>query len=122
MNDLVDFLNARLDEDEAIAKAVYVDPTWEYDGTSGVGGIVFECSDGAWVADKVGPRNGAHITRHDPAHVLRDVAAKRCIISTLQHWPSWAVPGDDGNLPVRIALRHMAAVYAAHPDYDPTWA
>lgn len=118
---IVDFLHARLDEDEATAEAVYVDPAWEYDETSGVGGIVYECGDGAWVADKVGPRNGAHITRHDPAHVLRDVAAKRCVIEALQHWPSWVGPGDHGDLPARMALRQMASVYADHPDYDPTW-
>lgn len=122
MNEILDFLHARIDEDEAIAKAIHTDPTWVYDDTSGVGGIVYETGDGAWIADKVGPVNGAHITRQDPARTLREVAAKRAIIDILTHRPKWVTPQDPVPLPTLTALQHMASVYAEHPDYRQEWA
>ncbi|MEN0135049.1 MAG: DUF6221 family protein [Rhodococcus sp. (in: high G+C Gram-positive bacteria)] len=122
MNEILGFLHARIDEDEAVARAIHIDPNWEYDETSGVGGIVYECGDGAWIADKVGPVNGAHITRQDPARILREVEAKRATIDILTHWPTWVTPQDPIPLPALTALRHMASVYAGHPDYRQEWA
>ena len=76
--DVVDFLRARLDEDEAVA-------------------------------------------RKAPARVLREVEAKRRIIQ--EHVDQ--VEMDDPCVPIVAGerpLRHLAAVYADHPDYDPEWA
>ncbi|MFC9555561.1 DUF6221 family protein [Rhodococcus sp. NPDC056960] len=102
MNDIVEFLRARFDEDEVAAHAAKDSP------------IITS------IARQNGKRAAAeHIARHNPARVRQDVNAKRTVLNVLEHWPSWT--GPDGDLPARIALRHMAAVYADHPDYDPTW-
>ncbi|MGW1998479.1 DUF6221 family protein, partial [Embleya sp. NPDC001921] len=80
---------------------------------------------------------GPHIARHDPARVLRDVAATRAIIK--EHDPkAWSgTPADrcptctdDTYSPDRpleraltpcATLRHLAAEHADHPDYKETW-
>jgi hypothetical protein len=98
--DLAAFLAARLDEDEAAAKALasrdWGNRPW----------AVTECSDKAagecpcivyqgeygpldepqtplieYVADTEAPEYAAHIARHDPARALREVAAKRAILA-----------------------------------------
>lgn len=98
--DIVEFLRARLDEDEAAAKAAR--------GDDGRIGHSFEVREdwGRWallcrygsldVVDEDGnqvtfdqeglsdsvasPAIGEHIARHDPARVLREVEAKRLIV------------------------------------------
>lgn len=62
MDDLIAFVAARLDEDEAAARAAvnfsYGVPDW--------------CDDG--------DPDGVHIARHDPARVLREVEASRKLL------------------------------------------
>ncbi|WP_137991242.1 DUF6221 family protein [Streptomyces vilmorinianum] len=77
MDDLVQFLHARLDDDERVARRVF--GSWREIGETGVivtsdGQHAEECANGNWtgIAD--------HITRHDAARVLREVDAKRRII------------------------------------------
>lgn len=104
--DLTEFLRARLDEDEAAARAatpggwatgglpwsapdVVSAPGYRPEGFS-QGQQVAECivADGGmgpWAADVRGsgfPKgNAVHIARHDPDRVLREVAAKRAILA-----------------------------------------
>lgn len=143
MTDIVAFLTARYDEDERDARAT-MEPgetgAWAFvqarDGElkviDGLGWTVADWLDGQpW---PVGP----HIARHDPARVLRKVAAERAILAahdtvevpniedtgrinacttcgeTQDHWYATPWPCD--------TLKHLAAVYADHPDYDPAWA
>ncbi|MBV2365166.1 DUF6221 family protein [Streptomonospora nanhaiensis] len=70
-----------------------------------------------------------------PERVRADIEAKRRILSgyTATHRACMAAaaqgsaaPGDDAGAwsalhAWRRALEHLAAVYAAHPDYDPSW-
>lgn len=91
MDDLIAFLNARLDEDEAEAKAA-----------ANALNRHIECD----------PDNAAHIARHDPARVLREVAAKRAIVERYAKAPDWA-GGED--------VRLLAAVWSDHPDYRQEW-
>jgi|HubBroStandDraft_4_1064222.scaffolds.fasta_scaffold586039_2 hypothetical protein len=110
---LTDFLIARLDEDEAAAKA------W----------LPFGNPDAA---------QREHIARHDPARVLREVDAKRKILA--EHCDTvgsvW-IPGHghdnkfcarcvdsdrDGDYYAEepgpcLTLRALAAVWSGHPDY-----
>jgi uncharacterized protein DUF6221 len=89
MTDLVEFLTARLDEDEQVARAAtkgpwsvndesYAETIYSADGAAVVAGgrwggeaSVFESTDDA-----------IHIARHDPARVLREVEAKRTLLNT----------------------------------------
>lgn len=114
---VIAFLRARIAEDEAAAKAAsrgpwtvndesYPDYVSDADhnqiiagGRWGGEGSVFDTE-----ADAL------HVVRHDPARVLREVAAKRAILD-------WYEPGEHPSMP----LYALAEAYADHPDYDEGW-
>lgn len=112
---LVQFLTARLDEDERIARTAG-DTGWEptqLDDPDAV--LVLNAQKGIW----------SHIYRHDPARVLRDVEAKRRIIDEHEQAGSdlyvgepmpWCVTCSSGGWPCPT-LRLLALSYADHPDY-----
>ena len=131
--DLIAFLNARLDEDEAAAKGAAGD-VWEYRDTWVWCGP-FEVADIFGGADM--EEIGGHIARHDPARVLREVAAKRAIVATVSAYEAkidgeWgcchSATGIAGGYCPEIrpddirALRELAAVWSDHPDYRQEWA
>lgn len=115
-DDLVAFLRARLDEDEAIAQTA-IDP--KHPG------------DWAWRKDTnttvrthkgvpVGPASrgvdlGPHIARWNPAHVLREVKAKRDLIVVL------VALADTKPKVAALALGLPAKPYAIHPDFRDDW-
>jgi hypothetical protein len=135
-SDIVAFLNARLDEDEAAAQAA-IDTgalgDWEAVPVAELGGrrALSQGSSVFAVMDPVpeGRACAEHAARHDPARVLREVAAKRTVVA-LHTWTSnpsycWSCSGDHGAdlTPAPCGtLRHTTAVYADHPDYDRRWA
>jgi len=119
MTDLVEFIGARLEEDEAVARAASADD----------GGI----DDGVWVYDDEWGRvltddsslysnhdDIVHIARHDPARVLREVAAKRRLVEAADE--SSGLRDMVAELYVGgVILRALAAVYGDHPDYRAEW-
>jgi Family of unknown function (DUF6221) len=137
VSDLAAFLRARLDEDEAIALAACGhdgrQAIWVLRGHESDTGMIREGNGGAVVVyDEGSPdeAEAAHIARHDPARVLREVAAGRAILELhdgAHECPVYDHNGDidncgwvdDGDCPTK---RHLAAVYSDHPDYDPGWA
>jgi hypothetical protein len=162
-SDLVAFLAARLDEDEAAAREATAGP-WEWeqeikdpaewgdDGLhlvskavtwmdSGGGGphptvVLSGWGHDAWGLN-VEDGDKAHIARHDPARVLRDVAAKRAILAEYKEslqfpydLPEGIADGRDDDERERDAylidlldgvVRHLAAVYSGHPGYREEW-
>ena len=153
MSDIVEFLRARLDEDEAAARAASPGG-WTYNGVDSVSGGMFydetrtigtvyyeqpDDHDGRIVRHLLtdeADANGAHIARHDPARVLREVEAKRAILDALAD-AEQAVSGYDNGNPdnppsywqewgnrhaLALTVEHLAAVYADHPDYRQEWA
>jgi hypothetical protein len=139
---LPDFLAARLQEDEDTARAALdlMDEPWnaipegpEEENYSDE----FRVSSGVIIAGRVEESKALHIALHDPARVLREVEAKRAILK--RHHPSdeyesqlctacqWDADCDaprhdldDEDAPCPD-LRHLAAVYSDHPDYDERW-
>jgi hypothetical protein len=111
MNDIVAFLRARLDEDEAAAKKA-TGEHWEFDGATVIYGHALE-----QVVDYVYDDNQEHIARHDPARVLREIEAKRRIIADFEDesTPLGETRGLSG------AIMHLTAVYDTHPDYQGKW-
>ena len=80
---------------------------------------------------EVSDADAAHIARHDPARVLREVAAKRAIIAehlgtkgyvyTDDGTPACETCGDSTELwPCRTILA-LAAIYSDHPDHQTDW-
>jgi hypothetical protein len=131
MDDLIAFLNGRLDEDEASAKAAGGD-TWRADDS----GIYHEDAASRPGPFAVGPyehlgEEGTHIARHDPVRALREVEAKRAILDGYL-WVA-ARKADDGGIErnyqfrsgeviaLEIAVRQLAIIYSGHPDYRDEW-
>jgi hypothetical protein len=85
--DLVQWLTAQLDEDERIAKAATPGPWVDQGGyVTDVGPKVqvtdYGTQDGEPEEDKPqGRADSAHIARHDPARVLREIAADRELLA-----------------------------------------
>lgn len=147
MDDLTDFIRARLAEDEAVVRALAEphewhtgpgdDPEWEDESTVYMWPPEFHTpyeQDKHWRGlTASNPRLAAHIARHDPARVLRDVEAKRRIVECHEPWT--AANGDiicgrcgrehidgrpGGHFPCQT-LRLLAAMYADHPSYREEW-
>ena len=116
-DDVVAFLRARLDEDEAAAReaARGEGVSWQqsypnpglYTGTTDI-------TDGDLaIVARVGAPVAAHIARHDPARVLRDVEADRRLLAEADK-----LAGDVGwDDAIMFTVGCRAATYSDHPDY-----
>ncbi|MFF8459107.1 DUF6221 family protein [Streptomyces albidoflavus] len=131
MNDLITFLNARIDEDEKAARGATPGP-WEWrgeydepwqpasDGWLDYTGeyIAAPGGKGTLFGPGMTPHADAiHIARHDPARVLAEVEAKRSMIGRISNHA--LIMGQDevhGSL-----LRSLALPYSDHPDYRDEW-
>lgn len=140
--DIVEFLTARLDEDEAAAReaAVFYDNHDAYENGvewSGHEGVDTNRYQRFWLVPHLGVINhvpsGLHIVRHNPRRVLAEVKAKRRVME--RHTAGWRKSGpclgcnygpqeDEFTEDIEDCpeLRDLAAPYADHPDYNPTWA
>lgn len=122
--DLVEFMTARLDEDERAANDV-----------------LFACRDSRqpWPPEQGGPALTAYLKHFGERRALREAEAKRAILA--EHRPTdWRAYGDlmcfrcrlDDDEPIPDghhwmawpcpAARALAAVWSDHPDYAPAWA
>lgn len=124
-----EFIEARLAEDEAIARAasgqsaewrVYEGcvrgaPFYEGDPAGGypAGGETTIVAYDGTPPFEVEAQQSRHIARHDPARVLRQVAAHRVALS-------WYL--DDDDVVMGPTIRAIAAIWSDHPDYRPEWA
>ncbi|MFI7615101.1 DUF6221 family protein [Nonomuraea terrae] len=127
MDDLVVFVRARLDEEEAIALTAGADPEC---------GVWAATRDGVdfdqYEVDGIHPATAAHIVRHDPARVLREVAAKRSILDRHKSCGTGVGYCDDGGHGPSVEdseaftgcsdLKDLATPYADHRDYRREWA
>lgn len=128
---LVEFLRARLNEDEQAARecggapwsaqpslnAVHVEPKAIADNKLAWGEL-------GHVATVLHERDQQHIARHDPARVLREVEAKRRLIADFEMYDASArYPDSEGGIAIGLgtAVELAALAYADHPDYDEAW-
>lgn len=98
MTELTEFLTARLDEREAVAKAATGAPWEEFNGSilSKAGGLttvaethnleVTGIEGYTYPPDEQQLADARHIAGNDPAFVLADIAAKRRIIEDCEDW------------------------------------
>ena len=118
MDDLIAFVKARLDEEEASALAMIaafegiaewmIAENGEFDYTVTAGQLATEAVADMWREDAA-----VWIARHDPARVLREIAAMRAIVAAYERAPDW--PGGED-------VRHLAAIWNDRADYLPEWA
>jgi hypothetical protein len=140
--DLVEFVQARLAEDEAAARAARDANTGAYTITEGdamwkADGMVSTQPHGLpVVGEEVDPDIRAHIALHDPLRVLDETEAKRQMIPLACEPPSEidslygcqhsaaeiAASKCRTHPPASIKLlRLLAAPYGDHPDYRKEW-
>ncbi|MEU0236751.1 DUF6221 family protein [Nocardiopsis sp. NPDC006198] len=130
---IVEFVNARLDEEEQAAEAATpgkwgaqpgetgtLDNEWEV-VAEGVTHVVYVGHEGGGVTTE---ENALHIARHDPLRVLREITAKRQAVVEAKQANEFV--SERFRLPIEngasgYLLRLIAAPYADHPDYDPAW-
>lgn len=73
-------------------------------------------------AEEVPVAVGGHILRHDPAHVLAEVEAKRAVMKHCTVMIAWATPGSAvAQLCINV-LVSMAPPYKDRPGYNPAWS
>lgn len=144
MSDLVEFLRARLDEDESTAEAArrqvaeracpppQVD---EWAARAGHWGVVpwlysgrAEADLAQWGRVEIATLANDHVARHDPARVLAEVEAKRALLvlhARLDDQPFCATCDAPSGIPGPSqgcgTLSLLALPYADHPDYDERW-
>lgn len=126
MVELTDFLLVRIAEDEAL-----VLDHWDSDGKARVatmwtGGepghttVASDQRDDAWFADGREVEDARHVqVLFDPARVLAECEAKRRIVEGLRGIAENTVSLSDSS--PHAVLRHLASVYADHPDYRDEW-
>lgn len=148
MDKLIEFLKARLDEREALARAANPGP-WTLRRGTGTRGddwadvyarpepdadeddyppCVIETEGGANPPNLV---DAEHIAANDPAYVLADVAAKRQIVAMceflLETREVQEAAGELSDYSLGRAhagggvLRRLALPFAEHPDYREEW-
>jgi Family of unknown function (DUF6221) len=115
LDGLIAFLAARLDEDEAAAKAAS-GLNWEYRDSWVWAGSSFEVADVYGIPDI--DETGTHIARHDPARALRDAVADRKLIAAYENVAEFSDPWIGLDLAVRI----RAERFSGHPAYREEWA
>ncbi|GGT95142.1 DUF6221 family protein [Actinomadura citrea] len=126
--DLVEFLRARLDRDEQMARACSGTP-WKATPSGTVSTDTGDPgTDGsAYVATAENGAYAEHIARHDPSRALAEVAARRQIVDDYEK-QAWILgqghrtPELDAAQSVREAVvRLLALPYAHHPAYQEEW-
>ncbi len=138
---IVEFLRARIDEDEAIARAASeIDPgPWSlpdgryvspWPGHDEIEAELFNANRGRVISYngfdvELSERTALHITRHDPARVLGEVKAKRAVIELYLLYEDAQYPDGAGGYVSACEkepkLKALAGVYSDHPDFDPAW-
>ncbi|GAA1065175.1 DUF6221 family protein [Streptomyces asiaticus] len=145
---LVEFLRARLDEDEQIARRAceYAEAEWRLDEEFGETVLWWppephiaekEREKGLpvvsdhWRGQTIDSHIAPHIARHDPARILAEVDAKRQIVTSYEAVARSLSSAGPGTPPhdlltgatnlMRNTLQHLALPYAEHPDYRVEW-
>ena len=126
---IIEFLEARIAEDEKLAQDVPPGPWNSMTEETGDGENIYYTVEAKgsydYFADMAdtGPQGRTtadYIARFDPVRILAECAAKRAIIEAHRRQDqyddpmAWIVDSE-------ILLLNLAAVYRSHPDYDKEW-
>lgn len=125
---IVEFLEARIAEDEAVARGVASDGEWTSGSTYGMF-VSIEARSWTVVSGEWERRDANHIARHDPARILREVAAKRAIIKAYvdadikahdtYNFHEDILNGESNGL--ETAVEALAICWSDHPDFNEEW-
>lgn len=108
---IVEFIEARIAEDEETAKYSGGDSWTDDDRFNRV-----DVTEGYIETS----HHGAHIARHDPARVLRQCAAIRELVKIASDVEAmYSIPAEDAADSIR---KTIAAIWSDHPDYQQEWS
>jgi hypothetical protein len=123
--DLIDFLEARIAEDEAIALAASAAP-WEWFGETGTDIAALYAADertvlSAYADNAPGylactDEDRVYIARFNPGRILAECAAKRKMLANIP----LVTDGDIGGTSEYV-LMCLGSPYRDHPDYQEGW-
>ena len=123
---IVEFIEARIAEDELIANAAAEEPSSADQSPSWQ--VVEIPYEGISVWDSNYNLEGGqstpitdHIARHDPARALQQCKALRDAVATVQDLLEEGWSEDDAAYMRIRALSSMAAIWSNHPDYQQEW-
>ena len=120
---IVDFLNARLTEDENAARLAFAEHNQAEAEWTEIrsGAIQLGPNEDELITFDLGVSR--HIVRHDPARVLREVTAKRALLT--EHTPNRDI--CDAHDPITLetepcnVILALAAIYSDHESYLDEW-
>lgn len=119
---IVDFIKARLDDDERIAQAAFLATMPGTESWTVVAMQVWSEHDPkTLVVNHTWPKEGEHIARHDPARVLRQCAALRETIRLVDEL-AFDANGNGSELTLWNYLSPLASIWSDHPDYQQDWS
>lgn len=113
---ITEFVTARLDEDEAEAKAAAArvgTDTWQLEESDDGRDVISMGSYGFGAHAAL----GGHIALHDPARVLREVEAKRAILAAYLNERQNGFAGSGYCEGLEEAVKIIAAIWSDHEDY-----
>jgi len=117
MDELVQFLRARLDEGEKAARSLDA-KSWQDTGvdvslTDDASELVASGRVYGDLFESLSTAEREHIARYDPERALAEVDAWRSVVDFAATY--------EGSFHASQFLPKLAAVYRDHPDFDATW-
>ena len=119
--DLVQWLNAQLDEDERIARATRITSITARVYFNDTKALSWDGDHESLSTDGMFAPLADHIAEHDPARVLMEIDAKRWQVEMLANSIK---PDPTTGIPRGVAwsmLTRMAEVYRDRPGWQPYW-
>lgn len=109
---VVEFLEARIDEDEALARECILPENLVPYSDSRIPPVAPE-QWGNLARNYLGGEMGEHCARHNPLRILAECESKRELLRDSVNW--------DGYTRNVTTLRALALPYSDHPDYKKEW-
>ena len=125
--DIIDFLEARIGEDESVARAASPVP-WEWFEAAGTPASALYPPDERAVLDASGqapgyavcrPEDRVYIAQFNPGRMLAECAAKRQMLANI---PLVTDIASEVGGTSEFVLMCMASPYRDHPDYQQGWS
>lgn len=123
---IVEFIEARIDEDEQAARAARPGP-WIADGWGdgpkiGDSNLMVPVRGGGPSADFIPDEDSEHIARHDPARALRQCKALRATVKILERLSEPVAMPWYVSPKAEEALEEIASIWSEHSDYQQDWS
>ncbi|MDQ0619395.1 DUF6221 family protein [Arthrobacter globiformis] len=126
--DIIEFLEARISEDEAVAQAASPAP-WEWFGEAGTPASALYSANEQAVLDAYAdhapaylaskPEDRLYIAQFNPGRILAECVAKRQMLANI---PLVTDIDSEVGGTSEFVLMCMASPYRDHPDYQEGWA